>query len=126
MKELKFFKCMHCGNIVCKLVDSGVALSCCASEMVELNPNTTDAALEKHVPVVNVNGSEVYVEVGSVSHPMTEEHLITFITLVTDKGFYTKPLTASDKPSAVFNIADEKAICVYEYCNLHGLWKKDI
>ncbi len=90
----------------------------------ELKANTTDGAKEKHVPVVEVKDGLVNVVVGSVIHPQTEEHLIEFIVVVTNNGVYRKDLKPNDEPKASFALkADEKVIEVYEYCNLHGLWK---
>lgn len=94
--------------------------------MQELTANTTDAAVEKHVPVVTVDGNKVNVEVGSVMHPMTEEHLIQFIWLETEKGGQVRNLISSDDPKAEFIVGDDKPVAVYEYCNLHGLWKKEL
>ena len=88
-----------------------------------LNPNTTDAAQEKHVPVVKVEGDNVLVDVGSVPHPMTEAHLIAVVVLETSKGYQMHKLAHTDAPKTEFKLAAvEKAIAVYEYCNLHGLW----
>ena len=120
--DLKFYKCMHCGNIAIKPFDAGVPLVCCGEKMTELTANTTDAAVEKHVPVVRVDGSNVHVEVGSTLHPMTPEHYITFICLVTKNGYQIVELTPEDAPVADFAIAEgDEALKVYEYCNLHGL-----
>jgi superoxide reductase len=88
-----------------------------------LTANTTDAAKEKHVPVVTVDGNKVHVQVGSVLHPMTEAHHIAFIALVTDQKVVRKNLLPTGTPEADFPLADgEKVDRVYEYCNLHGLW----
>ena len=120
---LKFFKCLHCGNVVVKVYDKGVPVMCCGEKMVELEANSEDAATEKHVPVVTIDGNAVNVVVGEVEHPMTEEHLITMIVLETKKGFQVAQLTAEDAPKASFAVADgDEAVAVYEYCNLHGLW----
>ena len=120
---LKFYKCEHCGNVAVKVYDKKVPLMCCGEKMVELTANTTDAATEKHVPVVAVDGAKVDVVVGEVEHPMTEEHLITMIVLETKKGFQVAELTAEDAPKASFAVAEgDEAVAVYEYCNLHGLW----
>ena len=125
--DLKFFKCLHCGNVAVKPFDAGVPLVCCGEKMVELEANSTDAATEKHVPVVTVEGANVHVQVGSVEHPMTEEHLIAFICLVTEKGYQIAHLTAADKPEADFAVAaGDKPVKVYEYCNLHGLWVAEL
>ena len=126
MKETRFFICEHCGNIVGLIQSSGVPIKCCGQNMTELIPGTTDAAVEKHVPVVAVEGNTVKVTVGEVIHPMTEEHSIQWIYLKTDKGGQRKDLNPGEEPVAVFSLADEKPVAVYEYCNLHGLWKADI
>ena len=100
---------------------------CDGSKMQKLVANTTDAAQEKHVPEVKVEGKNISVQVGSVAHPMTAEHLICWIYLQTRKGGQYKILTPQDTPQANFIIADDdEPVAVYEYCNLHGLWKKDL
>ena len=125
--EVKFYRCAHCGNIAIKVIDSGVTMVCCGEPMVELVAGSTDAALEKHVPVVNVEGSHVHVCVGEVAHPMTEEHLIQFVVLATTAGFQVVNLSADDEPVADFELAEGvRALKAYEYCNLHGLWVKEI
>lgn len=122
--ELKFFRCNHCGNIIVKIKDSSVPVVCCGENMQELVPGTTDAAVEKHLPVYETNGSTVSVTVGSVSHPMMPEHFINWVCLQTNKGFQLKYLNPGEEPKAVFALSDgEKVEAVYEYCNLHGLWK---
>lgn len=127
VKEAQFFICKHCGNIVTKLQDSGVAVVCCGDEMTYLAPNTVDAATEKHVPVVELEGNRVRVFVGSVEHPMLEEHYIQWIYLLTDKGFHVRQLVPAQKPYAEFELPEgEIALVAYEYCNLHGLWAKEI
>ena len=125
--DVTFYKCLHCGNIAIKPWDAGVPLMCCGEKMVELKANDTDAATEKHVPVVTVDGANVHVEVGSTLHPMTEEHLISFIVLVTEKGYKVVELSAADEPKADFAVAAGDApVKVYEYCNLHGLWVAEV
>jgi len=120
----KLFKCMHCGNIVEKIEDKGVPVVCCGQKMEELVPNTTDAAAEKHVPVIEVSGSEVVVKVGSAEHPMVPEHHIAFIVLETSLGTQRKFLDPAGKPEARFILAEgEEVVAAYEYCNLHGFWK---
>lgn len=123
---VQFFICKHCGNLVGMVHNAGVPMMCCGAKMEELKPNTTDAAQEKHVPVVSVSGNVVRVEVGSVAHPMTEEHLIEWICLETDRGAQRKSLAAGGAPVVEFALQDEKPIAVYAYCNLHGLWKADV
>lgn len=122
----KFFVCNHCGNIVEKLHDTGVPVVCCGEAMHELVPNTKDAALEKHVPVYTVNGNTIQVQVGSVEHPMLEEHHIAWIWLQTEKGGQRAVLAPGGAPKATFVLAEgDKPVTVYEWCNLHGLWKAD-
>lgn len=124
--KLEFYKCAHCGNVAVKLFDQGVPLSCCGEEMTLLRAGETDGAAEKHVPVVTV-GETIHVEVGSVLHPMMEAHFITMIVLETSKGFQVKHLQPSEEPKADFAVAPgEEPVAVYEYCNLHGLWKADV
>ncbi|MDR0315229.1 MAG: desulfoferrodoxin [Oscillospiraceae bacterium] len=122
MSEIKFFVCEHCGNLVRVINDAGVPMICCGQKMTELKANSVDASQEKHVPVVEILNGEVKVTVGSVEHPMVEEHSIQWIYLLTDKGDQFKKLTPGITPQVKFKLADEKPIAVYEYCNLHGLW----
>ncbi|MBQ9333465.1 MAG: desulfoferrodoxin Dfx [Lachnospiraceae bacterium] len=124
---MKFYKCETCGNIITKLNDSGVPVVCCGKPMTELVPGAVDAAFEKHVPAVTVDGAKVSVQVGEVEHPMLDEHYIQFIVLETAQGFQKKTLKPGEKPVAEFTVADgDKAVAVYEYCNLHGLWVKEL
>ena len=124
---MKFYRCEHCGNIIIKLHDSGVPVVCCGQPMKELVPGATDGAYEKHVPAVTVSGNSVKVQIGEVEHPMVEAHFIQFIVLETANGYQIKNLKAGDAPVAEFTVAaDDKAVAVYEYCNLHGLWVKEI
>ena len=121
----KFFKCNHCGNVIVKVVDAGVPVMCCGEKMVELAPNTVDASGEKHLPVVTVlDNNSIKVEVGSVHHPMLPEHHISFVYVETENGGIQVNL--KDKPEAVVYLGEEKAVAVYEYCNLHGLWKTEL
>lgn len=104
--------------------ESGAPVVCCGEKMVELVPNTTDAAQEKHVPVIAVDGQKVTVTVGSVDHPMMEEHYITFIVLETKQGRQRKVLNPGEAPKAEFMICEgDEVVAAYEYCNLHGFWK---
>lgn len=123
MKQ-KFFTCKKCGNIIAMVKESGAPVSCCGQKMTEIIPGTTDASLEKHVPVYEVNGNKVTVTVGSVLHPMTEEHYIEWVSLQTKYGNQRKQLAPGDKPSVCFSICDgDEVEAVYAYCNLHSLWK---
>ena len=93
--------------------------------MQELVANTVEASVEKHLPVVtSVDDNHIKVEVGSVAHPMLPEHHIAFIYVETEKGGIRVDLT--DKPEATICVCDSKPVAVYEYCNLHGLWKREL
>ena len=123
---MKFFRCDHCGNFVGVINDAGVPMMSCGQKMTEVVAGTTDAAVEKHVPVVTVDGNIVKAVVGSVEHPMIEEHYIEWIALETEKGVQRKTLKAGDAPAAEFALtADDKVVAAYAYCNLHGLWKSE-
>ena len=127
MKEPRFFKCNHCKNIIVMVEDKGVPVMCCGEKMQEMKANTSDGAMEKHVPVVTVEGSKVKVFVGDVEHPMLEEHHIAWIYLHTNQGGQLKYLDHTGAPEAVFALAEgEEVVAAYEYCNLHGLWKKEV
>lgn len=124
---MKFYICKHCGNIVTKLTSVGVPLKCCGEELQLLEAGVTDAAVEKHVPAVTVEGNVVKVSVGSVTHPMTAEHSILWVALETEKGASIQWLNPGEAPEAVFALAEgQTAKAVYAYCNLHGLWKRDL
>ena len=121
---MTFYKCEHCGNIIAYINDSGVRCSCCGEEMKPMVPNTADGAYEKHVPVIQVNGSTVTVTVGSVEHPMLEAHYIQWIMLETKEGRQRKALKPGERPIATFALTEgDTVVAAYEYCNLHGLWK---
>lgn len=120
---LKFYKCAHCGQIVLKVKETAVPVVCCGQPMQQLLPNTTDAANEKHVPVVSVNGNVVKVVVGEVEHPMLDVHYIEWIILETNLGYHQAKLNPGQKPEATFVLAEgEEVVKAYEYCNLHSLW----
>lgn len=124
MADVKFYRCNHCGNIVEMINNTGVPIICCGEPMVELIANTTDGAHEKHVPKVNVEGNDVVVRVGEVDHPMIPEHYIQWIYVLTNLGGMKKYLNPNEGPVATFKLAEGETVeAVYEYCNLHGLWK---
>ena len=124
---MKFYICKHCGNIVTYLTDKSVPVKCCGENMQLLEAGVTDAAVEKHVPVVTVEGSQVKVAVGSVAHPMIPEHYIEWLVLETNQGVSIRHLQPGQAPEAVFALAEgEQAKTAYAYCNLHGLWKADV
>lgn len=122
----KFFICKICGNFVVMIEDSGVPMVCCGQNMTELTANTVEASVEKHLPVYTMSGDVMEVQVGSELHPMIEAHHITFIFVETEKGGQIKKLKVEGEPKASFSFADDKPVAIYEYCNLHGLWKTDI
>jgi len=121
----KLYKNENANNIFMELFSAGENTG-----EIKLNkqvPNTTDAAHEKHVPVITVNGNIVEVVVGSVEHPMMEQHYITGIYLETTKGGQLKHLSPGEAPKASFIISEnEEVVAAYEYCNLHGLWEASI
>ena len=124
---VKFYICETCKNIITKIVDSKVPVVCCGKPMKELVPGAVDGALEKHVPAVTIEGNTVKVQIGEVIHPMLPEHYIQFIALETKNGVQIKNLKAGEEPKAEFALADgDEAVAVYEYCNLHGLWVKEM
>lgn len=124
---VKFYICETCKNIITKIVDSKVPVVCCGKPMKELVPGAVDGALEKHVPKVTIEGNTVKVQIGEVIHPMLPEHYIQFIALETKNGVQIKNFKAGDEPKAEFVLAEgDEAVAVYEYCNLHGLWVKEM
>ena len=124
MCDNKFYICEHCGNIIAMVKSSGVPVMCCGQKMKELIPGTTDAAVEKHVPVYEVKDNIVTVTVGSVTHPMLPEHFIEWISIQTKFGNQRKVLKPGEEPKACFALCEGDEIeAVYAYCNLHSLWK---
>ena len=121
----RFYKCEHCGNVVLKVVDSGVPVVCCGEKMKELKPDLADEGAEKHVPVFKDLGQGKWrVEVGRVHHPMTQVHHIAFVYVETDRGGIRVDL--KDEPVADVFVGDARVLAVYEYCNLHGLWMLEL
>ncbi len=121
---MEFYICEHCGNIVTYMKNKGVPVMCCGQKMTKLEPNTSDGANEKHVPVIAQDGNKVTVTVGSVLHPMLEAHYIEWIVLETTNGSMTVNLKPEVEPKAEFVLAEGvEVVAAYEYCNLHGLWK---
>lgn len=122
--EQKFFYCKHCGNLVGLIQEGGGQLVCCNEKMIHLTPNTVEASLEKHLPIIDIEPNAIRVSVGSVKHPMTPEHHISWIYVLTTSGGMRKVLPVDGIPMATFTLSlDEKVLAVYAYCNLHGLWK---
>lgn len=122
--EQKFYICEHCGNIIAMVKNTGVPVMCCGQKMTEIIPGTTDATVEKHVPVYEIRDNIVSVTVGAAEHPMLPEHYIEWISLQTKAGNQRKVLQPGDAPKACFAICEgDEVEAVYAYCNLHSLWK---
>jgi len=122
----KFFICKHCGNLVGLIDNKGVPMMCCGDKMAELVPNTVEASVEKHLPVVAASGNNISVSVGSTLHPMEQAHNIAFVYVETVNGGQRKCLNAGDAPTVEFCFVNDKPVAVYAYCNLHGLWKTEV
>ena len=123
-EKKQIYKCAACGNVVEVLHGGAGELVCCGEPMELLEGNTTDAAVEKHVPVVYEEDGKVIVKVGDVAHPMLPEHHIAWIYVELKDGGILKYLPVDQPACAAFDVALEDVKVVYEYCNLHGLWKK--
>lgn len=125
MTQLKqIYRCPICGNIVEVVHASGGTLVCCGKPMELLAANSVEASFEKHVPVIERIEDEIVVKVGSVAHPMIEDHYIEWIELLTENKVYRKHLKPGEKPEAHFNVCHSvKEFTAREYCSLHGLWK---
>ncbi len=122
--DQKFYICETCGNIFAVVKNAGVPIMCCGKNMKEIIPGTTDAAVEKHVPVYKVEGNKVFVKIGEVEHPMLPEHYIEWVSLQTKLGNQRKALKPGDKPEVCFALCDDDEVeSVYAYCNIHSLWK---
>ncbi len=117
---MKLYICDNCGSILWR-VKEGAEPVCCGQPMRVLEPNTVDAAVEKHVPQVKRENGKLIAEVGSVEHPMTEEHYIMWIAAVGDDIVLKKDLKPGEKPT--LTVCDRGFKEFYAYCNLHGLWK---
>ena len=122
--EMKFYRCETCGQIIAIVKKTPVPVMCCGKPMKEIIPGTTDAAVEKHVPVYEVEGNKVIVTVGSVEQPMIEEHYIEWVSIQTKFGNQRKALKPGSEPKVCFAVCEgDEVEAVYAYCNLHGLWK---
>lgn len=120
-----FYRCSICGNIVGMIQDGGGELVCCGEPMTLLKANTSDGAKEKHVPVYTLDGNKLHVAVGSVAHPMIEAHFIQWICVAQTNRTQRVALSPGQAPEADFVIEAGPAV-IYEYCNLHGLWKAEL
>jgi len=122
-KKMAVYKCEVCGNIVEVLTAGGAEMMCCGQQMTMMTENTTDAAVEKHVPALEKKDGGWQVTVGTVEHPMTDAHFIEWIELIAGDKVYRQFLNPNDAPTAFFPI-NEDGVSARAYCNLHGLWKK--
>ena len=121
--KARYFRCKKCGKVIVMLSERNTPTICCGEEMEELAAGITEASKEKHIPVFERTGNIVKVSVGSVAHPMEEQHFIEWIALETSQGVQIKYLKPEQAPEAVFALTDgETAVKAYAYCNLHSLW----
>lgn len=125
MAEVKFYRCNHCGNVFATVKDGSVTPSCCGEPMELLEAGTSDGASEKHVPVVSREDGKLVVRVGEVDHPMLPEHYIEWVALAAEGRICIKYLKPGDEPTVSFGACCSEGATVYEYCNLHGLWKAE-
>ncbi len=121
MKRAMFFQKEEKGAVLLPLGPTGEGVS----GLAEVNANTKEAAVEKHIPAVSAEGKRLTVRVGSVAHPMTPEHYIEWVLVETKTGGLYRNLTPQDAPEAVFEVDPDSVLAVYAYCNLHGLWKAE-
>ena len=122
--NMKFYRCPICGNIITVIEGDEKRVSCCGKTLEELKVGTTNASVEKHVPVDKREDDKIIVTVGEVEHPMTEEHYIMFVALINNQNINIVKLNSSDKPEAIFPYL--KGSQIYAYCNLHGLWMNEV
>ncbi len=119
----KFLKCEKCGNIVEVVKDSKVPVICCGQKMSQIIPGVVEASHEKHIPVYEINNNKVIVKIGSIDHPMIEEHYIEWVSLQTKLGNQRKQLKPNQQPIVCFSLCEgDEVEAIYAYCNLHGLW----
>lgn len=123
MTNMDIYRCEKCGNVVAQINNGGGTLTCCGQAMTKLVANSTDAAQEKHVPVVTQEAGKLKVDVGATLHPMLEEHYIEWIALATEDRIEFHFLKPGEAPKAEFQSVE--AGTIFAYCNLHGLWKTD-
>lgn len=120
--DLKFVQHMDCKTVLMQVGEEDP--NCLDTSMKPVTANTVDAAVEKHVPAVEYKDGKLHVQIGSVEHPMLPEHHIEWILVQTKDGLMMKNLKPGDAPRAEFDVKEQDVVAVYEYCNLHGLWKK--
>lgn len=126
-KEPEFYSCKENQIIIERICGEKESFSCEGTELKKLIPNTSEGAQEKHLPVIEQNGNTIIVKVGSIFHPMSEEHSIQWVYLETEKGGQRINLKADEEPVATFILSQgDRPIAAYAYCNLHGFWKTKI
>lgn len=127
MKDLQFYRCNSCGNIIGMIVSSGVAIRCCSEPMQRIVANVVDASEEMHVPDYKIKKKTVEVTIGAKDHPMEDAHYIKWVAIQTKQGVQRKELQAGNEPKVKFSLTDDdELLAIYAYCNVHGLWKKTI
>lgn len=126
MADLKFYKCKKCANLFLKVQEGPCTPVCCGEPCTELVAGSTDAATEKHVPAVTREGGKIIAKVGEVAHPMLDAHYIQWIALASEDRIEIKKLHPGEAPEATFACDGAEHVTIYEYCNLHGLWKAEI
>jgi superoxide reductase len=120
---MEIFKCSICGNIVDLINNQHGTLVCCGKPMDLMIPNTVDAALEKHIPIINCNDNNIEIRIGEVIHPFVEEHYIDFVIIEYGNSIKRIKLDKNQEPIVNINFNYKGDINVYAYCNIHGLWK---
>lgn len=124
---MKIFKCNVCGNIVELVHEGGGELVCCGKPMEEKLSKTTEEGNEKHLPVTEIYENEIKIKVGSIEHPMTEAHYIEWIMIKYNNRKEVIKLSPNEKPFVTFKMEEDFNILeIYEYCNVHGLWKSTL
>ena len=121
-QQLQVYQCESCGNMVEVLHAAGGQLACCGQPLTLMAENTTDAAVEKHVPVIEPVEGGVKIKVGSVPHPMQDDHWIEWLELIVDGKSYRQFFDPGEVAEACFPV-DGEQVAARQYCNLHGLWK---
>ncbi len=126
MADVKFYKCTKCDNLFAKVLEGPCTPECCGESCEELVAGSSDGATEKHVPALTREGGKVIARIGEVDHPMLDVHYIQFVALATDDRLEIKKLHPGEEPVAEFACDASEHVTVYEYCNLHGLFKAEI